>query len=147
MRTAFFTAVAAVFLCALAGIGAAAAQIPEQELKAFADKIYDIHARQAKEEFTDLVHPDCPPPVAARLDHMFSKKWLKDEAHDIRLKEVGDMFDLEKLNFHVAPEAAIEFQTWTQQQGRDNIELVTGFAVARHQDGLRLLPYPCFEPK
>lgn len=125
----------------------AQAAISTDELTAFGEKIYDIHVRQEVGEFLELLHPQCPAPVMARVNYNFSKKWLADEPHDIRLKTVSEVYDLTVLDFKVMPEAVIEIQTWTQPEGRDKIELVTSYAVTKHQGSLRLIEYPCFEPK
>ena len=123
------------------------AEISEAELKAFGQKLYDIHARQAKEEYLELIHPDCPAPISEAIEWTFSSKWLKNEEHDIRIKDVNDAYDMKQLDFKVKPEAALEFQTWTMSETKTKEELVTGFPIAKHKGGLRVIDYPCFEPK
>ncbi len=125
----------------------AQAAISTDELSAFGKKIYDIHARQAKAEYLELLHPQCPAPVMEKLNHDFSDLWLKDEPHDIRLKTVADTYDLTVLDFKVMPEAVIEIQTWIKPEGQDKTELVTGYGVTKYQGIMRIIDYPCFEPK
>ncbi len=121
--------------------------ISEIELKAFGQKIFDIYSRQAKDEYLALIHPDCPAPLPEAIESAFSSKWLANEAHDIRVKTVEEQYDMSQLSFKVKPQAALEFQTWTAGAGQLKEELVTGVPVAKYKGNLKVLEYPCFEPK
>ena len=123
------------------------ADITEIELKQFGQKIFDIHARKAKDEYLALIHPDCPAPIPEAIEWTFSSRWLKNEDHDIRIKDVSESYDMSQLNFKVKPEAALEFQTWMISESNTKEELVTGFPVAKYKGELKVLDYPCFEPK
>ncbi len=123
------------------------AAIAIEELEEFGQKIYDIHANQSKAEFLDLLHPDCPAPIMAKVNHQFSKKWLTEEVHDIRIKNPSDSFDMNKFDFKVMPEGAIEIQTWTQGDSGDKAELVTVYAVTKYKGVMKIIEPPCYDFK
>lgn len=125
----------------------AIAAASEAELIAFGENLVDIHARQAKDEYLELIHPDCPAPASEALDSTFSSKWLADQPYDIRVKSVADTFDLNILAFQVSPEFSLEIQVWFKEVGKDKAELSTVFPIAKYNDQFRIVDYPCFDVK
>ncbi len=123
------------------------AEISQSELKAFAEKVVALQAKQDQKGYLKLIHPECPLPGKERLKWSFSSKWLTDKPYDIRFPNVTDSYDMTQLTFDVEPEAAIEIQVWTMDSKGETIELVTGFPVAKHKNTLKIVDYPCFQPK
>lgn len=117
------------------------------ELDVFAEKIVDIYVNGGEEEYRKLLHPDCPEPIAEKLKHDFSTKWIKGEG-EYRIVPFNDRYDTDVLEFKVEPyPQALEFQYWTIDAEGEKIELVTGFPLSLHETGLKIIDYPCFEPK
>lgn len=119
----------------------------DDELIAFGETLVDIHARQAKDEYLKLIHPDCPAPIPEALDSTFSNKWLTDQPYQIRIKSVEDTFDLNILAFQVKPEFSLEIQVWFKEVGKVKAELSTVFPIAKFNDQLKIVDYPCFDVK
>lgn len=116
-------------------------------LQAFAERIVEIFSSGSAEDYMDIYHPQCPEPLAMRLEYNFDKKWKADTAQ-IRYKAVEETYDLDQLVFDVPPQASLEFQVWqVPAEGEAPMELVTGFAVAKHEGEYKILDYPCFKPK
>ena len=131
----------------LSYVSVANAEISESELKAFAEKVIALQAKQDQKGYLKLIHPQCPLPGKERLKWSFSSKWLTDKPYDIRFPNVTDSYDMTQLVFKVEPEAAIEIQIWTEDASGETIELVTGVPVAKHKNQIKIIDYPCFEPK
>jgi hypothetical protein len=137
----------AFFVSVLSFSSAAHAEISESDLKVLAEKILALQAKQDQKGYLKLIHPECPLPEKERLKSSFSSKWLTDKPYYIRYPNVMDSYDMKVLTFDVEPEAAIEIQVWTMDSTGDTIQLVTGFPVARHNNTLKILDYPCFRLK
>lgn len=116
------------------------------EMTILADKIIEAFSEGDREAYLSLLHESCPPPIEQKLESDLSMKWIP-EGVQIRLNPVEKNFDLDQLSFKVEPVAAIEIQVWTVQPDGSKIELVTGYPLGYEGEALRLLDYPCFQPK
>ncbi len=134
-------------LSVLSFSSSANAEISESELKAFGEQIVALQAKQDQKGYLKLIHPKCPLPGKERLKWSFSSQWLTDKPYDIRFPNLTDSYDMTQLDFKVEPEAAIEIQIWTKDASGEVIELVTGVPVAKHKNQIKIVDYPCFQPK
>ena len=124
----------------------ALAQGNEADLYAFSKKIIEVFSSGDKEAYMDILHPQCPAPNPDRLAWQLSSRWQKDRV-DSRIKKLAEAYDREQLDFIVEPQYALEFQVWILRSDGREIELVTGYPIALHDGEMKILDYPCFEPK
>ncbi len=120
-------------------------QVETADLDAFAKKVIEVFASGEESQYMSILHPNCPTPNPARLNWQLSKKWQADKAQ-YSIANLAKAYDREQLTFVVEPEYALNFQVWTIGKGEE-IELVTGYPVASHEGELKIIDYPCFEPK
>lgn len=141
-----FALIIAIVLFNLIPNTAEADYISEEELSKFAAVLFEIHSTQDEDAYLRLSHPMCPDLPEWRIKASIEDKWIKKDTNRISFKKPSDIFDFDVLNFKVKPEAVIEFQVMTQ--GTDQqIELVTVYPVAKYNQEIKFIEYPCFEPK
>ena len=137
-------AIGAIFLTLLGVPVAFGAKTEKSKTQSLKQQILAAHQKSNEKLFRKLIHPKCPVDDAKIRSNLMIP-WTS--RYQVRDKKVEESFDLTKINFHVKPEAVLEYQVWTKTVQGPEIELIKAFPIARYRGKWKILEYPCFEPR